>query len=77
MSGYPKSGTRVRFCFVNENLGLSLNETLATATAKNRIPVLLTNATNKTYKLKKECVIGRVDIWVNIKLNLSNSKRVE
>lgn len=44
--------------FVNENPGLSLNETLATATAKNRIPVLLTNA---TYKLKKGCVIGRVD----------------
>lgn len=55
------SVSKIDQSFVNENPGLFLNETLATATAKNRIPVLLKNATNETYKLKKGCVIGRVD----------------
>lgn len=44
------SVSKIDQSFVNENPGLSSNETLATATAKNSIPVLLTNATNKTYK---------------------------
>lgn len=55
------SVSKIDQSFVNENPGLSSNESLATATATNRIPVLLTNATNKTYKLKKGCVISQVD----------------
>jgi hypothetical protein len=48
--------------FICEKPGLMIGNVVAKTKSPRRIPVLMVNNTNKTFKLKRGCVIGRVNV---------------
>jgi hypothetical protein len=48
--------------FISEEPGLMIGSVVAKTKPSRRIPVLVVNNTNKTYKLKRGCVIGRINV---------------
>jgi hypothetical protein len=49
-------------CFITNEPGLMIGNVIAETKSSRRIPVLKVNNTNKTFKLKRGCVIGRISV---------------
>jgi hypothetical protein len=47
--------------FISEEPGLMIGSVVAKTKSSRRIPVLVVNNTNKTFKLKRSCVVGRIN----------------
>lgn len=47
--------------FINDEPGLMIGSAVARTKKSRKVPVLLVNNTNKTFKIKRGCVIGRIN----------------
>lgn len=62
--------TAIDKSFINDEPGLMIGSAVARMKSR-KVPVLLVNNTNKTYKVKRGCVIGRIHAIDETSIELS------